>query len=98
MSTVTQLTAVPAELLAGAQALPQPKPLEKDPKKASLIGKVADADQRLTIREGLDAGAFVYAVVDRASGKVMVQIPREDVDALAQRPDYSAGQVVDTKV
>ena len=97
MSTITQLTAVPADLI-GAQALPQPKPIERNPKRAKTIGKPAiDADQRLVIREGTENGLFVYTIVDRVSGQVMTQIAREDVAKLAARPDYEAGQVLDTK-
>ncbi len=98
MSTITQLTAVPADLI-GAQGLSMPKPIDREPKKAKAIGKPAtDAGQRLVIREGLEDGLFVYTILDRASGKVMAQIPREDAANFAARPDYEAGQVVDTKV
>jgi hypothetical protein len=98
MSTITQLTAVPADLV-GALSLPTPKPIDREPKKAKAIGKPAsDADQRLVIREGTEDGLFVYTILDRASGQVMAQIPREEVANLAARPDYQAGQVVNTKV
>lgn len=97
MSTITQLTAVPADL-AGAQNIRQPKAIERDPKRARIAGKpMTDADQRLVIREGLEDGLFIYTILDRATGKVMAQIPREDVAQLADRSGYQAGQVVDTK-
>jgi flagellar protein FlaG len=98
MSTITQLTTVPADLV-GAQALHPPKRNEPERKPAKTIGKpAADADQRLVIREGTEDGLFVYTILDRASGQVMMQIPREDLAQFAARPDYEAGQVVDTKV
>jgi flagellar protein FlaG len=98
MSTITQLTAVPADLI-GAQALRPTKPIEPERKPAKTIGKpAADADQRLVIREGTADGLFIYTILDRASGEVMLQIPREDLEQLAARPDYEAGQVIDTKV
>ena len=98
MSTLTQLTTVPADLI-GAQMLSPQKPAETQRKPAKLIGKpVVDADQRLVIQEGSDAGLFVYTILDRSSGQVMMQIPREDVEKLAASPDYEAGQVIDTKV
>ena len=72
---------------------------EPERKPAKTIGKpAADADQRLVIREGTEDGLFVYTILDRASGQVMMQIPREDLAKYAARPDYEAGQVVDTKV
>lgn len=99
MSTITQVTAVPADILAAAQALTPPKPIQRERKPAKTIGKPAeDADQRLVIREGLEDGLFIYTIIDRVSGQVMAQIPREDVMKLAARPDYEAGQVIDTKV
>jgi len=98
MSTITQLTAVPADL-AGAQALHPQKPAERERKPAKMIGKpIADADQRLVIQEGTADGLFIYTILDRASGDVMMRIPREDLERFAARPDYEAGQVVDTKV
>ena len=97
MSNITQLTAVPADLI-GAQAMLPSKPIEREPKKAKLIGKPPlDAAQRLVIREGLEDGLFIYTILDRASGQVMVQIPREELSNFAARPDYEAGQVIDTK-
>ena len=99
MSTITQLTAVPAELLLAAQALRPPKPAERERKPAKMIGKpAADADQRLVIREGTEDGLFIYTILDRTSGQVMMQIPREDLEKFAARPDYEAGQVIDTKI
>ena len=96
--SITQLTAVPADLI-GAQALRPQKPIEPERKPAKAIGKpAADADQRLVIREGTEDGLFIYTILDRASGQVMMQIPREDLAELASLPDYEAGQVVDTKV
>lgn len=101
MSTIVQMTTVPADLI-GAQAMMQPKRTDKDPKKAKSVAKSdaesEAADQRLVIREGVEQGVFIYTVLDRVSGKVMVQLPREEAAQLANRPDYTAGQVVDTKV
>jgi flagellar protein FlaG len=49
------------------------------------------------IKEGAQAGVLIYTILDRATGEVLVQIPREEVVRIAARPDYSAGQVIDTK-
>jgi hypothetical protein len=95
--SITQLTTVPADLV-GAQAIRPQKPTEPDRKPAETIGKpVVDADQRLVIREGAEAGVFVYTILDRTSGQVMLQIPYADLTQLAARPEYEAGQVIDTK-
>jgi hypothetical protein len=96
--SITQLTTVPADLV-GAQAIRPQKPIEPERKPAKAIGvPAADADQRLVIQEGTEAGLFVYTILDRTSGRVMLQIPSEDLAQLSARPDYEAGQVIDTKV
>src|ERR1700761_5660378 len=99
MSTITQMTTVPADL-SGAQALPAaPAPASSTTpaKPARTTTKPAAEDgPRLVIREGSDPGLFVYTIIDRASGLVMAQIPREEVVKLAASPDYQAGQILDT--
>jgi flagellar protein FlaG len=106
MSTVTQLTTVPADLV-GAQANPPPAPAAKASAKLSPAGASTassssetsgDSAQRLVIKEGAQPGVFIYTILDRESGQVLVQIPREDVARIATRPDYSAGRVINTKV
>jgi len=98
MSTTIQLTTVPADLI-GAQGLPAQRPLERPVRRTRRGGKPPEDDgRRLVIRETLEDGLLVYAVLDRATGQVMAQIPREQAAEMAARPDYSAGQVVDTKV
>ncbi|MDB5460963.1 MAG: hypothetical protein JWO72_2704 [Caulobacteraceae bacterium] len=106
MSTITQLTTVPADLV-GAQLNPLPPPATKAPSKTSATTSSTassssqtsgDSEQRLVIKEGAQTGVFIYTILDRATGAVLVQIPREEVVKIAGRPDYSAGQVVDTKV
>jgi len=97
MSTIAQLTTVPADLI-GAQALRPQKPAEPQQKPAKASSApAADPDQRLVIQKGTEDGLFVYTILDRASGQVMLQIPYEDLTQLAARPEYEAGQVIDTK-
>ena len=106
MSNITQLTAVPADLV-GAQAMPpvpattKPSPSKPPASKAGAASssqESSESQQRLVISEGATTGVYVYTIIDRASGQVMVQIPREEVVRIAARPDYTAGQVLDTKV
>ena len=51
---------------------------------------------RLTI-EPLGNNHFVYKVVDRVTGEVIRQLPREEVEKLFSDPVYRGGEVVDTK-
>jgi len=53
------------------------------------------AQYRLIIEGGPGAG-FVYKNVDRLTGEVVSQYPREEVLKLKTDPAYSGGKVIDT--
>ena len=42
-------------------------------------------------------GAYVYKTLDRVTGEVISQLPREEVVRLKQDPRYGAGKLVDTR-
>lgn len=53
----------------------------------------ADAGRyRLTIEKG--AGGFVYKVLDRQTGEVIRQFPREEILKLRRSADYGPGDVI----
>ncbi|MBA4805798.1 MAG: hypothetical protein H2038_14195 [Brevundimonas sp.] len=60
-----------------------------------------EADQasryRLVIEEGPSAGSFIYKTLDRVTGEVVKQLPREQVVELMRTADYSSGSVIDTR-
>jgi flagellar protein FlaG len=107
MSSITQITTVPADLI-GAQATtpaPQPTPTPSPQTKSASTAAAtsssqpaSDPSQRLVISEGAETGVYVYTILDRATGQVMVQIPREEVVKMGSRSSYTAGQVLNTKV
>ena len=51
---------------------------------------------RLVIEEAV-GGAYVYKTLDRVTGEVISQLPREEVVRLKQDPRYAAGRLVDTR-
>ena len=53
---------------------------------------------RLVIEEGPSAGSFVYKTMDRLTGEVVKQYPREKVVEMQASPDYGAGTVIDTAI
>lgn len=55
------------------------------------------ADLRLVIEEDEATGAFVYKTLDRRTGEVVQQLPREDVLRLKSSDEYEPGRVVDTR-
>ncbi|NAW11153.1 flagellar protein FlaG [Salmonella sp. gx-h1] len=48
--------------------------------------------------EAIGNNRYVYKVLDRVTGEVIRQLPREDVEKLAVDPTYRGGRVVDTSV
>jgi flagellar protein FlaG len=55
------------------------------------------ARYRLVIEEGPRTGSFIYKTMDRVTGEVVKQFPREQMIELMRDPDYSAGAVIDTR-
>ena len=55
------------------------------------------ADLRLTIEEDAN-GAFVYKTIDRRTGEVVVQLPREQLLRRREEADYQAGEVIRTQI
>lgn len=55
------------------------------------------ARYRLVIEEGPSAGSFIYKTMDRVTGEVVRQLPREQVVDLMRDQSYHSGLVIDTK-
>ena len=54
----------------------------------------AQSDLRLVIEEDETNGTYVYKTVDRLTGEVVAQIPREDVLRMRREQEYAAGAVI----
>lgn len=54
-----------------------------------------NADLRLIIEEDQASGTFVYKTLDRRTGEVVRQLPREEVVRLKDTPGYEPGGVID---
>ncbi|MDP3855311.1 flagellar protein FlaG [Phenylobacterium sp.] len=50
------------------------------------------ADLRLVIEEG--GGSYVYKTIDRRTGEVVAQFPREEILKMREEIDYAAGTVI----
>lgn len=55
------------------------------------------ADLRLVIEEDEANGSYVYKTVNRRTGKVVLQMPRDELLQLREDEDYLAGDVIRTK-
>jgi len=52
---------------------------------------------RLVIEEDQASGSYVYKQVNRLTGEVLMQFPRDDVLKMREQLDYEAGDVIRTK-
>ncbi len=55
------------------------------------------ARYRLVIEEGPVAGSYVYKTLDRVTGEVVRQLPRDQVVDLMRVGNYASGSVIDTR-
>ena len=55
------------------------------------------ADLRLVIEDDQAAGCFVYKTIDRRTGDVVQQLPREQLVKLREADAYLAGDVIKTQ-
>ena len=54
-----------------------------------------NADLRLIIEEDQVSGTFIYKTLDRRTGEVVKQLPREEVVRLKESSVYEPGDVID---
>ena len=92
---VAKLSAAPDPTFS--QPAPQLSPAADTGSVQSRIaqGALDQADLRLVIEE--QAGTYVYKTVDRRTGDVVAQYPREDILKLREEVDYTAGAVINAK-
>src|SRR5215475_157401 len=80
----------------GQRTAPQPRP--DTGTTAERAAQSQDpADMRLVIEEDKASNSYVYKTVNRLTGEVIQQLPRDQVLQLRDQIDYEAGQVVRTK-
>jgi len=79
-------------------ARPAPQPAAADAAARKAADAVIDslANARLVIEENGE-GSYVYKSLDRITGEVLRQFPREDVVKMFSSADYSAGDVIKTR-
>jgi flagellar protein FlaG len=55
------------------------------------------ADYRLVIEDDKAAGSYVYKTIDRRTGEVISQVPREQILKMREAFGYAAGDVINAK-
>lgn len=89
--------------IANIRTVPEPvasmiaQPVQPVAEAPSPTVKGQNADLRLVIEEDEATGAFVYKTLDRRTGEVVQQLPRESVLRAMTSDDYNPGMVVDTR-
>lgn len=77
--------AQPVDIAPAPKPAPAPEPSVQPPPSP-------EPDLRLVIEER--NGTFVYKTIDRRTGEVVLQLPREDVVRMREEEAYSAGDVI----
>lgn len=91
--SIGQISEPPAQ--PDRSVLARPEPQKRHPSPADP----QDQNQfRLIIEEDQATGAFVYKTLDRTTGEVVLQFPREEVLRLREQPGYQAGAIIRTIV
>ena len=92
-----RLSAVVASQEVELGAVP---PTARSPQATARVPDVPvtpEPDLRLVIEEAGVAGEFVYKTIDRRSGEVVLQLPREEVLRLREADSYEAGDLIATQ-
>ena len=64
---------------------------------AAPVSPTDPANARLVIEQDQASGAYVYKTLDRITGEVLRQLPREDVLRMLSQARYMAGDVIKTR-
>jgi flagellar protein FlaG len=80
----------------GQKPAPQPRP-DSGPTADRVAHSQDPVDMRLVIEEDKASNSYVYKTVNRLTGEIIQQLPREQVLQLREQLDYEAGDVVRAK-
>ncbi len=77
------------------------KPATQIPDNGGAANRAAKSsepvDTRLVIEEDQASNSYVYKMVNRLTGEVIQQLPRQQVLQMREQLDYEAGDVVSAK-
>jgi flagellar protein FlaG len=85
VSPIQDFGVYPSRPLIGPDTIPAPP-----------VSPHQNADLRLVIEEDQVSGTFIYKTLDRRTGEVVKQLPREEVVRLKETRDYEPGDVIDS--
>jgi flagellar protein FlaG len=76
---------------------PAPPPADTSSSAKRAAQSQDPVDMRLVIEEDKASNSYVYKTVNRLTGEVIQQLPRDQVLKLREQLDYEAGDVVSAK-
>ncbi len=83
----------------GGRGAPQSAPVVSAPSSDSQDAPVpAQPATRLLIDQDKLTGVYVYRIVDSGSGRLLAEIPSDQIDNLKDADDYVSGSVISTSV
>ena len=89
---------MPNTVVAIGGAVPAPLAVPTSNQDTSVKNEAERAaDYRLVIEEGPRRGSFVYKTINRTTGELIRQFPREALVKLTEDTRYQAGTVANTK-
>jgi flagellar protein FlaG len=77
-----------------SRAAPEEAQPQRAPEAAISLGS---PDYRLVIEQDPESGTFIYRTVDRRTGEVVQQLPREELLKWRRDPAYVAGSLIAAK-
>ena len=93
-NNVERISSLPTSL---SQPSPQDGSVASDARARATPVQHAGDDYRLVIERDEPTGSYIYKTLDRTTGEVVSQFPREEVLKLRDSPAYEAGRVIVTK-
>ena len=87
-----------ARFLDPAPTQGQPGPASGKPEAKPVATGPDPADVRLVIEEGKVSGSYVYKTINRVTGEILRQFPREEILKLQSGDEYKSGTIVRTEV
>ncbi|HEY9219664.1 MAG TPA: flagellar protein FlaG [Phenylobacterium sp.] len=90
-SNVAAVAATMDMIAGGGSTVPQTR-VQRAPR--PVIDDMADL--RLVIELDENSGKYIYKTIDRSTGEVIVQLPREQLLRMRNDADYHAGAVIKT--
>lgn len=88
------LQSIPLQSLPANDVSQSPEPAAA--KASSPANSASDQPVRLVVEPVNGGQTYTYRLYDRATGALLIELPREEAVKLGQSPDYSAGQVLNT--